>query len=125
MRAGSGGIGQHGVSNRLENGIRRWRQHAEARSHRGHRAPAPRSNTIEKTAWWEGFPIIGLRTDDQIVDVSIILRGAKSRNAVLHTAYTLSDMPMFSSVYVDHLGRPRALDRLTWLKQQGGSTCGR
>ena len=25
-----------------------------------------RSNTIEKTAWWEGFPIIGRRTDDQI-----------------------------------------------------------
>lgn len=41
-------------------------------------------------------------------DRLIILLRARPRNAVLHSAYTLSDMPLFSSVYVDHLGNPFA-----------------
>src|SRR5712664_1253 len=37
MGTDPGDAGEHSIGNRLENGIRRWREHTEARSHRAHR----------------------------------------------------------------------------------------
>src|SRR5216684_1074388 len=45
MRTDPGDAGEHSIGNRLENGIRRWREHTEARSHRAHRGLKFRSTS--------------------------------------------------------------------------------